>query len=228
MALDLTTIYPAQTEGDDDGYPHGKARNATSPNDGTGFPLERRWLNDLFGFQQALLDAAGIEPSGSPDEVGASDYLDALRAIVALPTARYVCSGSGIATGTTMTIAQRFADAGYVLDSGPPYTITLPSAGRFRFGLHGVMTCTSENSAPQFGAVLKINGGTGLDNSIFVRSYRFSDNALLSVPLDGGDVLEITDPANEKVTVEAFATNGNVSTSSLMLSIVRESLIGGS
>lgn len=82
MALDPSSRYPVQTDSAA-GYPLGKARNAGSFQDGSGTPLERDWVNDIWGFQQALLDAAGIEPSGDPDEVGASQYLEAIQSLIA-------------------------------------------------------------------------------------------------------------------------------------------------
>lgn len=78
MALDPSSRYPAQTDSDA-GYPLGKARNAGAFQDGSGTPLEQDWVNDIWGFQQALLDAAELEPSGDPDKVGASQYLEALE-----------------------------------------------------------------------------------------------------------------------------------------------------
>lgn len=80
MAIAPATEYPSQTDADAD-YPHGKARNAGSYQDGTGTPLEKTWVNDLWGFLQALLGAADLTPSGDPDKVGASQYLDAMRAV---------------------------------------------------------------------------------------------------------------------------------------------------
>lgn len=80
MAIVPSTEYPAQTITSDPGYPHGKARNVTVPGDGTGTPLEADWLNDLWGFLQAVLSYGGVSPSGVPDTASASDYLDALKA----------------------------------------------------------------------------------------------------------------------------------------------------
>jgi hypothetical protein len=80
MALIPGARYSGQTDAAG-AYPLGKARNASAFGDGTGTPLEKDWLNDLWGFQQALLAAAEIVASGDPDEVGASQYLDALRAV---------------------------------------------------------------------------------------------------------------------------------------------------
>jgi hypothetical protein len=84
MAIVPNTDYPAQTDVDS-AYPQGKARNAGTYQDGTGTPLEKRWVNDLWGFLQSLLADASITPSGAPDEVGASDYLDAVKVIARRP-----------------------------------------------------------------------------------------------------------------------------------------------
>lgn len=81
MALVPSSRYPAQTDADV-AYPQGKARNATSFNDGTGTPLERDWINDLWGLLQSLLASENVTPSGTPDAVGASEYFDALKSVV--------------------------------------------------------------------------------------------------------------------------------------------------
>jgi hypothetical protein len=83
MALIPSARYPAQSDTGDAGYPQGKARNAATFQDGTGTPQEKAWINDLWGFEQALLAQASIVPSGDPDQVGASQYLDAILALVA-------------------------------------------------------------------------------------------------------------------------------------------------
>lgn len=78
MAIKPDQRYPGQVSPADDDYPYGSARNFTEPGDGT--PWEADLVNDIFGFQQALLSASDITPSGSPDKVGASQYLEALFA----------------------------------------------------------------------------------------------------------------------------------------------------
>jgi hypothetical protein len=72
-------LYPAQVISGDAGYPHGKARNVLVLNDGTGTPLEEKWVNDDWGFKQALLVAAGITPNGAAETVTASQLLDAIK-----------------------------------------------------------------------------------------------------------------------------------------------------
>ena len=82
MAISPRTRYPGQIDiTDPAGYPEGAAQNVTVSGDGTGTPLEKDLTNDVLGFQQALLAAAGLTPSGTPEKVGASQYLDAVRAI---------------------------------------------------------------------------------------------------------------------------------------------------
>jgi hypothetical protein len=85
MALIPSARYPAQIDIDAD-YPQGKARNAGSFQDGTGTPLEADWLNDVWGFLQAILSAAELTPSGTPDTATVSQYLDGLRAIASVTT----------------------------------------------------------------------------------------------------------------------------------------------
>lgn len=83
MAIVPSTKYPAQTlTSDPGGYPYGKARNVVSAGDGSGTPWEEALVNDIWGFLQALLMGAGATPSGNPDKVGASQYLDAIPKIL--------------------------------------------------------------------------------------------------------------------------------------------------
>lgn len=85
MALNPAVRYPGQTSTTDpDGYPYGAAKNEATFKDGTGTPLEKDLINDIFGLQQALLAAAEITPSGTPDKVGSSQYLTAIQAIIAV------------------------------------------------------------------------------------------------------------------------------------------------
>ena len=78
MAINLETQYPGKVNPSDAEYPFGSARNITVPGDGTGTPWEAAFVNDLVGFQQSMLSAAMAVPTGTPDKVGASQYLGAL------------------------------------------------------------------------------------------------------------------------------------------------------
>ena len=78
MSIVPNTVYPTKTAAPSAGYPQGSARNITAPGDGLGTPLEKQWVNDLFGLQQALLRAGGITPSGTPDTALVSQYMQAI------------------------------------------------------------------------------------------------------------------------------------------------------
>ena len=78
MAINPSVKYAGKITAPSVAYPYGKAQNITVPGDGTGTPWEKDLLNDVFGFQQALLSEAGIVPNGTPDAVGASQYLQSL------------------------------------------------------------------------------------------------------------------------------------------------------
>lgn len=82
MAINPESQYPGKITPSDSNYPYGSARNVTVPGDGTGTPWEAALLNDIFGFQQALLNAAGIVPSGTPDNIVTSQYIQAALNLV--------------------------------------------------------------------------------------------------------------------------------------------------
>lgn len=82
MAIDPSAEYPGQVDtSDPTGYPLGAAQDITVPGDGTGTPFQKLWLSDLWGFLQALLASVGASPSGTPDKVGASQYLSAIQSL---------------------------------------------------------------------------------------------------------------------------------------------------
>lgn len=83
MAINPATQYPGQIAAPTPSYPYGAAQNITNPGDQSGTPWEKALINDVFGFQQALLAAAGITPSGVPDNAQASQYLQAVQQIAA-------------------------------------------------------------------------------------------------------------------------------------------------
>lgn len=62
-------------------FPYGSSKNETAPGAGDGSPYFKARADDIFGLQQWLLTVAGIVPTGTADNVNASQYGDALRAI---------------------------------------------------------------------------------------------------------------------------------------------------
>lgn len=94
MATNPSADYPGKITAPSVPYPYGEARNITVPGDGTGTPLDQKWLNDFFGLSQALLKAHGVTPSGTPDQVGASQLLQCLVAEASGLAVNYVDSGA--------------------------------------------------------------------------------------------------------------------------------------
>lgn len=78
MALNFDARYTPLSISPDANYPFGSCKNASLPGAGDGTPGEKDTLNDWLGFQQKLIDDAGITPSGSPDTILASDAHDGL------------------------------------------------------------------------------------------------------------------------------------------------------
>jgi len=80
MAIDPSTQV-TNTNGATAAFPYGSAKDVSTPGAGDGTPALALWVNDNWGFLQAILDEAGLVPTGTPDQVGASQYLDGLKAI---------------------------------------------------------------------------------------------------------------------------------------------------
>jgi hypothetical protein len=133
VAVQPKVLYPSQIETVDTAYPYGKAKNVAVPGDGSGTPLEQGWLNDLWGFLQALLVDAGVTPDGVADKVGASQYLASIKAVIdAKVTALRAGNSTWLATNTynlalklagtadvEYTVERVFADHVALLDGLP-------------------------------------------------------------------------------------------------------------
>lgn len=187
MALNLTTQYPGKIDTTDANYPYGKAQNITTPGDGTGTPWEAALLNDVFGFQQALLKSAGIVPSGAADKVTASQYLQALTEIGSGRGSHYIVSGTANAITLTAFANQESPQSLYI-------------------GLSGYFIATSNNT----GAVTIDQAGLGVKSvKKFKTAALVADdikiNKLYKVTYDGVNYIisgnnaslnEITDSGN--------------------------------
>jgi hypothetical protein len=93
-------------------YPHGSARDAVIENDPAATPLLAKKFNDDWGFDAALLAAAGIAPSGTPDTALASQKLDAVRRIISALGGAQFATTADLVLGTTLGGAP--ADFGFM------------------------------------------------------------------------------------------------------------------
>ena len=80
MAINYVARYPGQVDAASASYPEGEPRNVVTAGDGTGTPLERDHVADIWGLLQAALGAGGLAANGTPDTATASQYLDGIRA----------------------------------------------------------------------------------------------------------------------------------------------------
>lgn len=83
MALKLNETYPGRFNNPSAEYPQGSFKNRTTPTSEDGSYFEEQWANDQLAFLSSLLEGAGEVPNGLVDEVGDSQYYDALKAIIA-------------------------------------------------------------------------------------------------------------------------------------------------
>lgn len=110
MAINPTTAFPGKIAAATADYPFGEAQDITVPNDGTGTPWKAILLNDIFGFQQAILSEAGAAPTGTPDKVGASQYLDGIYQLSGLRTFASLAA----AAATDLTRFDKIVTASYL------------------------------------------------------------------------------------------------------------------
>ncbi len=191
MAAIPSALYGAQVDTSDPAFPLGKARNDTVPGDGTGTPGDKKWVNDIWGFQQALLAAASITASGDPDKVGASQYLEAVRAVATRPAATYSLN-AGSAIPCTMT--QISASSGFTLLTGTQ--IEVPSAGKYLVNWGAAMQTTSTANKPYLGIGL-IVGATKQGRAAGVRwSIEPSEFIIVS----RSHVVTVADPATDRIS----------------------------
>lgn len=81
MAINPEVEFAGAIDPADDEYPHGKARDVVTSGDGTGTPWVKNLANDLFGFNQAVLQRSGQTPSGLPETALGSQYLQGILAL---------------------------------------------------------------------------------------------------------------------------------------------------
>lgn len=94
MALNPGISFVGRITAPSTAYPYGSSQNETSAGAGDGTPYNLTRANDIFGFQQALLKAAAIVPSGNADQVGASQYLQAVVTLASGGAGYYTDSGA--------------------------------------------------------------------------------------------------------------------------------------
>jgi hypothetical protein len=124
MALQRDTRYPGRWTASTGGHPQGAFKNRTAPGSLDGSYIEQDWANDWDGYFSSLLGAAGLTANGNVDAVGASQYFDALRTMLALQAGHGQCRLSVVST-TSITL-KPFNGRNVIVNG---VSIQIPTAG---------------------------------------------------------------------------------------------------
>lgn len=90
----LTEAYPTQTDGGDPNWPHGAPRDVSTPYSTDGTPWDENVAKDLLGPLYALLNAAGVTPSGIPERPNGSQVLQSLVELLGRHEDQYTTPGT--------------------------------------------------------------------------------------------------------------------------------------
>ena len=105
--------YTGKVAAPDAAFPFGKARDATIENDPAATPLLAKKFNDDWGFDAALMSAAGMTPSGAPDSVIDSQRVAAMGKVFgrSVNAIKGVGSISNLTDKTAVSIGGFYAGA---------------------------------------------------------------------------------------------------------------------
>lgn len=162
MAINPASQYPGQITPPSADYPYGSARDVSSPGAGDGTPVQQAWVNDWFGFQQRVLQAAGITPSGNPDTGIASDVFNGLIGrLINIRT--LTASGTYTPTaGTRRIVVEAVGGGGGGGGSGATASTQSAAGGGGAAGGYVLQTFTSGFSSVPYSIGV---GGTAGNNS---------------------------------------------------------------
>lgn len=196
--------YPAQVAVDLTNYPRGKARNVTVSGDLTGTPFEKDWINDVWGGQQALMAAAGLTPSGVPDNAVTSDQLNALRVLMQQKTIGSYTLTSGVRknNGQAYSLSLRHSYGGFTISGGN--SIVVPVAGYYKVSFNGFFDASSAVNGTFLAATIYL-GGT--DTTAGGGCFRYSTNPGDFCAIGAESVFQITAPGSQAISLVSLTAN---------------------
>jgi hypothetical protein len=194
----LTSRYPTKSQADALNYAlAGKARDVTSSGDGTGTPLEKDWMNDLFGWQQALMAQAGLAPNGNVETQIASQLLSAVQIVSQQRIyAAYQFGTTAVANNALFPILALMSQNGsFNLTAN---VVTFPAAGKYRVAVSGMVKSTSTTNPSYINYSLDFVSAA----ITFVSAQRATAVASDSFAVSYETLLDISNPATQKLSLK--------------------------
>jgi hypothetical protein len=129
--IKINAQYTDYFDNSDPLYPGGKAVDTSNGDAEDGTPYKADWMNDVDGFHQAaVVEGKGsFQVSGSPDRVGSSDILNALKMIMNKRIVSEVTAERILALLLTVDGAGSGLDADFLGGKPPAYYLTASSSG---------------------------------------------------------------------------------------------------
>lgn len=191
--------YPAQTAVDLTNYPQGKARNVTASGSGDGTPFDKEWVNDFFGFEQALVLEAGITPSNNAETALASQLKDAIKTmIIRRQIAFYTITPGPVVIGANYPIVLAQQSGGYTVVSNG---VIVPTAGSYLVTLCGELDSASTTNPWEISVTIAV-AGTGASGSTGV-VRRYSATIAQTQTLHKSFIVAISTPAAQPISIIA-------------------------
>ncbi len=236
MALSPATIYPGQVAIGDPNYPFGKAQNEIVDGDGSGTPLEQGLVNEIFGFQQSLLAEAGDTPNGTPEQVGASQYLDAVKTVAQNATAPRFAALETRADNLEFTLyyAAAFTVVDAQKDNGATFALAtvwdsvgnfalsggnslkLPSNGWYEITISGSVTFTGSDDTPILDVWVSV-AGAHASPAFVVKAVRAGTTINQLCSFSRTCVCHFTDRANQQISVQSGANGLSLKDTQLII-----------
>lgn len=129
MAIKIYEQFAPFANPADGDYPHGSFKNDSIPGAEDGTPLDAVWANDYAGTDAELFAQAGIVPNGQPDKLGASQRVDAMRAMFSnVGTVADIAAGK-FKVGARVSVTDRSGGVFEIVSGGVADGIKILPAG---------------------------------------------------------------------------------------------------
>lgn len=136
-------------------YPTGQAQDATSPTATDGSPFVASWLNDAWGFFQALMNASGQTVSGTSENIATSQLLNAVQQLAQGRAKLFNVLGTSSADDYQLetptgfqTVATLYDGAEFVFDVAGAITNTTTDPRLTVFGITPDIAMVREDGQP--------------------------------------------------------------------------------